>query len=80
VMWPTTRPHASLFVPPTAIATTTERTFVVRIRDAVAEWVDVRRGATMGDLVEVLGDLADGDRIATRGTDELRSGTCVTVN
>src|SRR5690349_18757761 len=30
VTWPATRPGPSLFVPPSAIATTTERTFVVR--------------------------------------------------
>jgi len=31
----------------------------------------------MGDLVEVFGDLAENDIIATRGTDELRQGTKV---
>jgi hypothetical protein len=31
------------------------------------------------DLVEVFGDLASGDPIAARGTDELRPGTKVNV-
>jgi len=31
----------------------------------------------MGDLVEVFGDPAENDIIATRGTDELRQGTKV---
>lgn len=83
VIWPTTRPRPSLFVPPTAIATTTERSFVIRVRDGVADWVDVKRGASMShngvDLVEVFGDLASGDPIAARGTDELRPGTKVNV-
>jgi len=79
VMWPNTRLQPSLFVPPTAIAVTTERTFVVRIRDGAAEWVDVKRGASMGDLVEVFGDLAEGDQVASRGTDELRNGARVTI-
>jgi RND family efflux transporter MFP subunit len=81
VNWPSRRPRPSLFVPPTAIATTTERAFVIRIREGVVEWVDVRRGATMnqpgGDLVEVFGDLSPGDQIAVRGTDELRQGVHV---
>jgi hypothetical protein len=45
----------------------------------VVEWVDVSRGARVGDLIEVFGALKDGDTIARRGTDELREGTKVTV-
>jgi membrane fusion protein (multidrug efflux system) len=81
LMWPARRPRPSLFVPPAAVATTTERTFVIRVREGQVEWVDVKRGVAMnqpgGDLVEVFGDLAQGDQIAVRGTDELRQGTRV---
>lgn len=77
VIWPTRRPRPSLFVPPSAVATTTERTFVIRIRDGITEWVDVKRGAPMGNLVEVFGNLSAGDQVAVRGTDELRAGTRV---
>lgn len=66
-----------MFVPPTAIATTTEGTFVNRITNSTVEWVQVRRGVTMGNLVEVFGNLAPGDLVAVRGTDELRAGTHV---
>ncbi|MFN0107714.1 MAG: efflux RND transporter periplasmic adaptor subunit, partial [Blastocatellia bacterium] len=83
VQWPTRRPQPSLFVPPTAIATTTERSFVIRIKDGTTEWMDVKRGASMNlkgvDLVEVFGDLTAGDTIAARGTDELRAGTKVNI-
>jgi membrane fusion protein (multidrug efflux system) len=78
VIWPVRRRQSSLFVPPSAIATTTERTFVVRIRNEVVEWVDVKRGETMGNLIEVFGALEAGDQVALRGTDELREGTQVT--
>ena len=77
VLWLTRRPQPSLFVPSSAVATTTERTFVIRIRDGAAEWVDVKRGAVMGNLVEVFGQLAPGEQVAVRGTDELRAGTHV---
>lgn len=77
VAWPTRRPQPSLFVPSSAVVTTTERTFVIRIRDGEAEWVDVKRGAAMGDMVEVFGNLKQGDQVAVRGTDELRAGTHV---
>jgi RND family efflux transporter MFP subunit len=77
VLWPTHRPKPSLFVPPSAIATTTERSFVIRIRNGVTEWVNVKRGISMGDLVEVFGELDENDLVAVRGTDELRAGTLV---
>jgi membrane fusion protein (multidrug efflux system) len=78
VQWLARRSAPSLFVPRTAVATTTERSFVIRVRDGVAEWVDVRRGATMDNLLEVIGDLKPGDQVAVRATDEVRAGTRVT--
>ena len=77
VVWPATRPRPSLFVPSSAIATTTERTFVIRIRNGTTEWVDVKRGVSMGELVEVFGDLQENDIVAVRGTDELRAGVAI---
>ena len=79
VQWPVRRPQPSLLLPPTAIVTTTERTFVIRVNNGVAEWVNVSRGARVGDLVEVFGALKDGDSIVRRGTDEIRQGAKVTV-
>jgi RND family efflux transporter MFP subunit len=77
--WPIRRPGPSLLVPPTSIVTTTERMFVIRVTAGVAEWVNVSRGARVGDLIEVFGALKDGDTIVRRGTDELREGTRVTA-
>jgi membrane fusion protein, multidrug efflux system len=81
VIWPVSRPRPSLFVPPSAVATTTERSFVIRIREGMAEWVDVKRGTSMSDngkdFIEVFGDLSPGNQIAVRATDELRAGTRV---
>lgn len=79
VIWPAKRLTPSLFVPASAIAVTTERTFVVRIRNGTTEWVDIKRGVSIGDLAEVFGDLAENDLVATRGTDELRTGVQVNV-
>ncbi len=39
-----------------------------------AEWVDVRKGAADGDLVEVRGNLKPGDMVVRRATDETREG------
>lgn len=78
IRWPLRRSAPSLFVPTSSVASTTDRAFVVRIRDGKTEWVDVTTGLTAGPLVEVFGDLKAGDEVAGRGTDELRPGTAVT--
>lgn len=79
VNWPVVHAKASLYVPKTSVVTTTEKTFVVRIKDGVTEWIDVKPGAADGDLIEVFGNLQPGDEIAVRGTDELRAGKHVSV-
>lgn len=79
VIWPVVHVKASLYVPKTSVVTTTERTFVVRIKDGVTEWIDVKAGSSDGELVEVFGNLQPGDQIAVRGTDELRAGKHVSV-
>jgi len=79
VHWPMERSKPSLLVPASAVATTTERMFVIRLRDGAVEWVNVRQGLSLGDRVEVFCDLADGDVVAVRGTDELKPGTKVTA-
>ena len=79
VQWPVRRPQPSLLVPPTSIVTTTERTFVIRVNNGVAQWVNVGRGARVGELIEVFGALKEGDTIVRRGTDEVREGAKVTV-
>jgi len=79
VRWPVRRSAPSLLVPSGSIASTTGRTFVVRIRDGRTEWVDVSTGLSAGPLIEVFGGLHAGDEVAARGTDELRPGTEVRV-
>ncbi len=79
VQWQSRRPRASLLVPPSSVATTTERSFVIRVRDGRAEWVTVTRGPAAGDLVEIVGALAAGDVVVRRATDEIREGSALTV-
>src|SRR6266508_421047 len=79
VQWPVRRPQPSLLVPPTSIVTTTERMFVIRVNNGMAQWVNVGRGARVGDLIEVFGALKDGDTVVRRGTDEIREGVRVNV-
>jgi len=77
VEWPVSRGEASVFVPTTAVVRTSERQFVVRVRDGVAEWVDVRRGEVQGELIEVFGEIREGDLVVLRANDEIRPGSRV---
>jgi hypothetical protein len=77
VSWPIVRESAALLVPATAVVTTTERTFVIRVTAGKAEWVNVTKGASAGDQVEVAGSLKAGDVVIKRATDEIRNGSAV---
>ena len=77
VSWPLRRDKESLFVPRGAVAETTERVFVIRVREGRAEWIDVRRGVFQGDRVEVFGELEPGEQVVARATDEIRPGASV---
>jgi len=79
VLWPVRRSYPTMFVPASSVMSTLERVFVVRIHDGKAEWVDVKTGPTVDKLIEVFGDLHEGDVVAVRGTDELRPGTAVSI-
>ncbi len=79
VKWSVRGNRSALLVPPTSIATNSERTFVVRVKDGVAEWVDVKKGPMQGDLIEIVGPLKDGDTVLRRGSEEIREGARVNV-
>ena len=77
VEWPVHPSQPTLFIPAKAIVTTTEKIFVIRVRDDTTEWITVKRGASIGNFIEVFGDLQPNDQVVLRATDELRSGTKV---
>ena len=77
VRWPIRRSTPTLFVPTTAVVTTTEDVFVLRVTEDLVEWIPVRKGSRSGSMVEVFGALQSGDLVVLRGTDEIRPGTPV---
>jgi RND family efflux transporter MFP subunit len=77
VKWPVKRARPSLWVPKTAVVTTTERTFVIRSKAGKAEWVNVTKGVAEGDLIEVSGALQAGDSVVKRASDEIREGNAL---
>jgi RND family efflux transporter MFP subunit len=69
------RSTPSFVLPPSAIATTLERKFVIRVKNGKTEYVDIRQGMTTDAGIEVFGDLAIGDTLVTKATDERKPGT-----
>jgi membrane fusion protein, multidrug efflux system len=68
--------HTPSFVlPASAIATTLERKFVIKVKEGKAQWVDIRQGMTTDAGVEVFGNLASGDTLLVKATDERKPGT-----
>jgi membrane fusion protein (multidrug efflux system) len=68
---------STLIVSKGAVATSTEKVFVVRVVNHRAEWVDVKKGAQSGDMIEVFGDLKAGDQVVQQASDEIRDGSPV---
>ncbi len=77
VRWPISRPSKTLFVPATAVATDLKGTFINLIKDGAAHRIEVQKGQSMGDMIEIVGDVKTGDNVALTATDELKSGTRV---
>lgn len=71
------RPQKSFVVPVSAIVTTLEKKFVIKLINNTTQWVDVRAGFNMGEKQEIFGGLSAGDTIVLKPTEELKSGTPV---
>ena len=65
----------ALAVPTSAILTSTERQYVVRVRDGKAEYVEIKPGQQSDTMTEVFGNLRVGDKIVTNPRNDLKSGT-----
>lgn len=69
------RSGPSLLVPPSAVTTTQEKKFVIRVKDNKAEWVDVGQGISTDKGQEIFGKLQPGDTLLVKATDERKPGT-----
>ncbi|WP_214071686.1 efflux RND transporter periplasmic adaptor subunit [Mucilaginibacter sp. dw_454] len=65
---------STMNVPSTAVVSSTEKVFVVKVVDHHAKWVDVKKGFQAKDRIEVYGDLKAGDKVIINATDEIRDG------
>lgn len=69
---------STLIVPKSALVNSTERTFVIRITNNKAEWVDVKKGRESGGKIEIYGStLQPGDQLVKKASEEVRDGSDV---
>ena len=67
---------STLIAPKSALVNSTERTFVIRIINNKAEWVDVKKGRESGGKIEVYGGtLQPGDQLVKKASEEIRDGS-----
>ena len=70
----------ALAVPRDALVLRSNGAFVFRINDEnIAEQIEVEIGDSAGDMIAVSGELAEGDRVAIRGAENLREGAEVKI-
>ena len=73
------RPAGSFVVPFAAVVTSLEKKFVVRIYNGEVKWVDVREGISLEKGKEIFGTLNEGDTLLSRGSDEFKPGSKLTI-
>jgi membrane fusion protein (multidrug efflux system) len=67
----------SLLVPNTAIVRSTEREYIITVKNGKAKLVDVKEGLAGRDSTEVFGSISANDRIVIKATDELKDGDAI---
>lgn len=66
---------SSVVVPKTAVVSSTERVFVVKVIDNKAVWTDVKKGREAEGKIEIYGDVNPGDKLIKTASDEIREGS-----
>lgn len=73
------REGKSFFVPFSAVVTTLEKKFVIKVQDNITSWVDVGQGINATDKAEIFGKLNEGDTLVLKGNEELKADTKLVV-
>lgn len=80
VILPITRGSKSLVVPSSAVTTTMEKCFVVKVENGKAVWVDIQKGMEIDGKTEIFGTVKVGDTILKTANDEIKNGTLIKVS
>ncbi|WCT14347.1 efflux RND transporter periplasmic adaptor subunit [Mucilaginibacter jinjuensis] len=67
----------ALIVPKSAVVTSTERKYVIAIRNGKTVKVDVSTGIENANKIEIIGDLKSGEQVIAIATEEIEDGLAV---
>lgn len=73
------RDGKSFFVPFSAVVTTLEKKFVIKLQNNITSWVDVGQGINTADKAEIFGPLNEGDTLVLKGNEELKPDTKLVI-
>ena len=73
------RDGKSFFVPFSAVVTTLEKKFVIKVQNNITSWVDVGQGINTADKAEIFGPLNEGDTLVLKGNEELKPDTKLVI-
>ncbi len=73
------RNEDSFLVPFSAVVTTLEKKFVIKVTKDSTSWVDVTQGLNLSDKTEIFGRLKVGDTLVLKGNEELKTNAKVAV-
>ena len=74
VVVPLPASDSTFVVPKSAVVNSTEAVFVVKVVNGKAQWMTVKTGREAGGLIEIFGNLNEGDSLLLTATDEVRDG------
>jgi RND family efflux transporter MFP subunit len=77
VILPTSGSANAYVVPKSAVVTTTERKYVVKLNHGIARWVDISEGNQSTDSTEVFGNLSVGDSLVTNASYQIKDGSSI---
>lgn len=68
---PVTAVEGSIYVPQSAVVSNLERTFVIKVEQGRARWVDVQKGDATAGQVQIFGNIAQGDTILRSANEDI---------
>jgi RND family efflux transporter MFP subunit len=67
----------AMLVPSSAIVMSTEKKYVVAVKDHHTKWIDIEEGNHHNDSTEVFGHLQPNDQVIVNATDEIKEGITI---
>lgn len=77
VVLPTSGSANAYVVPKSAVVTTTEKKYVIKVDNNIARWVDISEGNQSNDSTEIFGSLHTGDEVIVNASYQVKDGSAV---